>query len=83
MALSHDLLKLIAALDRSTLPVDYLIDELAELGADDPLQRTQEEQSEDEDTTIEIRKLVELIVHAGQVRRVLENQSGMHSVPEY
>jgi hypothetical protein len=66
VALSADLLQLLEALDRSELTVKYLIGHLDDVIDDDPPYATPEEQREAEDTSIEIRKLAEMVVQAKQ-----------------
>lgn len=66
MALSTELLELLKVLDRSPVSVSYLIDHLGDMIADDPPHESSREQRDAEETTIEIQKLVELVVRAKQ-----------------
>lgn len=66
MALSAELLELLKALERSLMPVQYLVDHLDDIRADDPPYKSSAEEQEAEETTVKVQELVRMVVQAKQ-----------------
>jgi len=66
MTLSAELLELLKALERSLMPVHYLVEHLDDIRVDDPPYKTPEDEREAEETTVKVQELVRMVVQAKQ-----------------